>query len=117
MIVGVGVDVVEVERVKKIVAKGDNFARRALTPNEFAQYEKLAGKRKVEYLGGRFSLKESFVKALGIGFGKGVGLQDIETLWDEFGHPVTTSSKFTGKIFPSISHDHHEIVTLIVLEK
>lgn len=117
MIVGVGIDAVEIERVKKIVAKGDNFARKVLTPKEFAQYQKLSGRRKVEYLGGRFSIKESFVKALGTGFSKEVGLQDIETLWDKVGHPVTTSPKFAGKIFPSITHDRHEIVTLIVLEK
>lgn len=117
MIVGVGIDAVEVERVAKIVAKGDNFAKRALTPKEFAQYQKLQGKRKVEYLGGRFSIKEAFSKAMGTGLGKSLGLQDVETLWDDWGHPVTTSPKFSGKIFPSITHDNHEIITLIVLEK
>lgn len=62
MIKGVGIDSIEVERVKKIVERGDNFAKKVLTPNEFAQYQKMEGKRKVEYLGGRFSLKESFLK-------------------------------------------------------
>lgn len=117
MIVGVGIDAVEVERVAKIVAKGDNFAKRALTPKEFAQYQKMQGKRKVEYLGGRFSIKEAFSKAMGTGLGKSLGLQDVETLWDDLGHPVTTSTKFDGNIFPSITHDNHEIITLIVLEK
>lgn len=64
MIKGVGIDSIEVERVKKIIDKGDLFAKKVLTPNEFAQYQKLEGKRKVEYLGGRFSLKESFSKAM-----------------------------------------------------
>ncbi|MDF7639484.1 holo-ACP synthase [Lactobacillus sp. ESL0791] len=117
MIKGVGIDVVEVARVKKIVARGDSFAKKVLTPNEFAQYKKMQGKRKVEYLGGRFSLKESFSKAMGTGLGKEVGLQDVETLWNDVGHPVMTSTKFSGKIFPSISHDNHEIVTLVVLEE
>ena len=117
MIVGVGIDAIEVERVEKIIARGDNFARKVLTLKEFEQYQKLSGRRKAEYLGGRFSIKESFVKAIGTGFGKGIGLQDVETLWDKLGHPITTSAKFDGKIFPSITHDRHEIVTLIVLEK
>lgn len=116
MIKGVGIDSVEVERVKKIVLKGDSFAKKVLTPNEFKQYEKMKGKRKVEYLGGRFSLKESFSKAMGTGLGKYVGFQDVETLWDELGHPVTTSTKYDGNIFPSITHDNHEIITMIVLE-
>ena len=62
MIKGVGIDSIEVERIQKIVAKGDAFAKKVLTPNEFNQYQKMKGKRKVEYLGGRFSLKESFSK-------------------------------------------------------
>ena len=98
MIKGVGIDSVEVERVKKIVDKGDAFAKKVLTPNEFAQYQKMKGKRKVEYLGGRFSL-------------------NVETLWDDLGHPVMTSTKFDGKIFPSITHDNYEIITFVVLEE
>ena len=47
MIKGVGIDSIEVERVKKIVERGDNFAKKVLTPNEFAQYQKMKGKRKV----------------------------------------------------------------------
>ena len=117
MIKGVGIDSVEVERVKKIVGKGDSFAKKVLTPNEFAQYQEMKGKRKVEYLGGRFSLKESFSKAMGAGLGKYVGFQDVETLWDDLGHPVMTSTKFNGKIFPSITHDNHEIITFVVLEE
>ncbi|MBA1393330.1 holo-[acyl-carrier-protein] synthase, partial [Lactobacillus sp. XV13L] len=79
MIVGVGIDAVEVERMAKIVVKGDGFARKVLTAKEFAQYERMTGKRKVEYLGGRFSLKESFSKAMGTGLGKEIGLRDVET--------------------------------------
>lgn len=117
MIKGVGIDSVEVERIKSIVEKGDQFAKRVLTPNEFLQYQQLKGKRKVEYLGGRFSLKESFSKAMGTGLGKYLSFQDIETLWDDLGHPVMTSTKFTGNIFPSITHDDHEIITFVVLEE
>ena len=116
MIKGVGIDTIEVERVKKIVERGDSFAKKVLTPKEFEQYKKMKGKRQVEYLGGRFSIKESFSKAMGTDLGKTVGFQDIETLWDELGHPVTTSTKYDGRIFPSISHDNHEIVTFVVLE-
>ena len=117
MIKGVGIDSIEVERIQKIVAKGDTFAKKVLTPNEFNQYQKMKGKRKVEYLGGRFSLKESFSKALGTGLGKYVGFQDVETLWDDLGHPVMTSTKFDWNIFPSITHDNHEIITFVVLEE
>ena len=62
-------------------------------------------------------LKESFSKAMGTGLGKYVGFQDIETLWDDLGHPVMTSTKFSGNIFPSITHDDHEIITVVVFEE
>lgn len=116
MIKGVGIDAVEVDRVKKIVERGDRFAQKVLTPAEFRQYQKMKGKRKVEYLGGRFSLKESFSKAMGTGLGKYVGFQDVETLWDKLGHPVMTAKVYHGHIFSSITHDNHEIVTMVVLE-
>ncbi|MED7641619.1 UNVERIFIED_CONTAM: holo-ACP synthase, partial [Lactobacillus acidophilus] len=73
--------------------------------------------RKFEDLGGQFSFKESFSKALGTGLGKSLGFQDIETLWDDLGNPVMTSTKFDGNIFPSITHYNHEIITFVVLEE
>lgn len=117
MIKGIGIDSVEVERVKKIVDRGETFAKKVLTPKEFEQYKSLKNKRQVEYLGGRFSIKESFSKAMGTGLGKQVGFQDVETLWDDLGKLVTTSTKFKGNIFSSITHDNHEIITMVVLEE
>lgn len=117
MLRGIGVDNVEVARVERIIAAGDAFAKKVLTPREFAQYQQLAGRRQAEYLGGRFSLKEAFSKAWGTGIGREVGLQDVETLWDEKGKPATRSPKFPGKIFSSISHDKNEIVTFVALEE
>lgn len=116
MIKGIGIDIVEIERVQKIVDRGERFAKKVLTPKEFEVYQDLSDHRKVEYLGGRFSIKESFSKAMGTGLGKQVSFQDVETLWDELGKPVTTSKVFDGKIHSSISHDQHEIVTMVVLE-
>lgn len=116
MIKGVGIDIIEVERVKRIVDRGDSFAEKVLTPNEYDQYLTLTEKRKVEYLGGRFGIKEAFSKAWGTGLGKEVTFQDIETLWNEKGAPITTSKIFSGKIFSSIAHDHHEIQTIVILE-
>ena len=107
----------KLNELRRSWTRGDAFAKKVLTPKEFDQYQKMAGKRKVEYLGGRFSLKESFSKAMRTGLGKYIGFQDIETLWDDLGHPVMTSTKFDGNIFPSITHDNHEIITFVVLEE
>lgn len=117
MIKNIGVDQIEVDRIAKIVDRGDGFARKVLTDQEFAQYQDLTHKRKIEYLGGRFAVKEAFSKAWGTGIGQAVSFEDVETLRTESGAPVTTSRIFTGRIFSSIAHDDHEIVAVVVLEE
>lgn len=113
---GIGIDLVYLPRVAKIVAKGDHFAKRVLTPAEFANYQTLVGKAQVQYLAGHFSVKESFSKAMGTGLGKDVGFQDVETLSDPLGKPITTSTKFSGRILTSISDDGDYAITIVKLE-
>ena len=115
---GIGIDILDLDRVKRLQEKlGDRFAKRVLTPNEFEKYKEYKGQRQIEYLGGRFSSKESFSNAYGTGLGKEVGFQDIEVLQDEIGHPIMTSSKFSGKILVSISHERKYVVTQVLLEE
>ncbi|WP_248929729.1 holo-ACP synthase [Paenibacillus hamazuiensis] len=88
MIFGVGTDVLEIERVQKLLAQpaGDRFMQRVLTPEEL----ELAARRKgrlAEFVAGRFAAKEAAVKALGCGIGKQVGFRDIAVLPDEQGKP------------------------------
>lgn len=118
MIRGIGIDIIDLERIKKIQARrGDNFAKKVLTTKEFEQYQQYSGQRQIEYLGGRFSAKESFSKALGTGLGKKVSFKDIETLQNEFGQPIMTSTKFSGKILVSISHEKRYAITQVLLEE
>ncbi|MBD5429839.1 holo-ACP synthase [Lactobacillus sp.] len=116
MIRGIGIDILDLDRIKNIIKKGDNFAKKVLTPDEYNQYKEYSGRRKVEYLGGRFSCKESFSKALGTGIGKGVNFQDIEILQNELGQPIMTSTKFSGNIWVSISHEKRYVITQVLLE-
>ncbi len=106
----------ELARIEKIIARGDRFAQRVLTPAEYQQYQQYHKRRKAEYLGGRFSLKESFAKAMGTGIGRFVGLQDVETLDDALGKPVMTSSRYHGHIWVSLSHSEDYVVTQVILE-
>ncbi|QNQ81791.1 holo-ACP synthase [Lactobacillus sp. PV037] len=117
MIKGIGIDILDLDRIKKIIAKGDLFAKKVLTEAEFLQYKKFSGQRQAEYLGGRFSCKESFTKAYGTGIGKEIGFQDLEILQKETGQPVMTCKKFSGKIFVSISHEKKYVITEVLLEE
>ena len=117
MIKGIGIDILDLDRIKKIIAKGDLFAKKVLTDTEFLQYKGYSGQRQAEYLGGRFSCKESFSKAYGTGIGKQISFKDIEVLQKDSCQPVMTCNKFSGKIFVSISHETKYVITEVLLEE
>lgn len=116
MIIGIGNDVAELDRFKEHVLQNDGFARKVLTPAELAVYETLEETGQVRFLAGRFSVKESFAKALGTGIGKGVAFQDIETINNQQGKPITRARIFHGRILTTITHSRTEAYTIVLLE-
>ena len=67
MIYGIGVDIVEIDRFRKIINRhGDNFAKKVLAVNEYDIY--LKSNNKETYLSKCWAVKEAFVKAKGTGF-------------------------------------------------
>ena len=116
MIIGIGVDIVELNRIKDIIQNNPKFINRALTEKEKAIFMTLGDKRKAEYFGGRFACKEAFSKAYGTGIGK-VQLKDIEVLNEENGRPFVSESPFEGNVHVSISHTDTTAIAQIILEK
>lgn len=79
----VGVDVIEIERVRRVLDRhGERFLRRIFTERERERY----GHRPAE-LAARFAAKEATMKALGTGI-RGVRWRDIETLSNRRGKPI-----------------------------
>lgn len=60
MISGIGIDIADLERIRKIIARQERFPERILTPKEQAVYRCLPEKRRAEYLAGRFAAKKLF---------------------------------------------------------
>ncbi|MGX7025580.1 holo-ACP synthase [Vagococcus hydrophili] len=116
MIVGIGIDIVELDRMKEVIEKNPKFIDRVLTEKERQLFDQLGEKRKVEFLGGRFACKEAFSKAFGTGIGK-VKLTDVEILKEGNGRPVVVDSPFEGHVHVSISHTDQTAVAQIILEK
>ena len=86
MIYGIGIDVVEPQRVERLRDKyGERFARRVLTPIEWPGY--LRTVRPVLFLANRFAAKEAFSKAMGTGFRYPVTLQCISVVQNAAGKP------------------------------
>ncbi|MDF2535628.1 MAG: 4-phosphopantetheinyl transferase [Bacillales bacterium] len=89
MIKGIGIDIIELDRIEKILNKTPHFCERILTSEEIAVFNSLsAQQRRVEWIAGRFAAKEAFSKALGTGIGKEFSFQSISILNDENGRPV-----------------------------
>ncbi len=77
MIVGAGVDIAEVGRVRAAIERyGDHFVRRIYTPAEIAYVERKANR--YERYAARFAAKEAGMKAIGTGWRGGVRWQDFE---------------------------------------
>lgn len=87
MITGIGLDVVELSRIRRLDAKSPKFRERVLTEYEQTEYNQLTAVRKVEFLAGRFAAKEAFSKAKGTGIGSACSFQEIEIRKDIKGKP------------------------------
>lgn len=116
MIYGIGVDLTELARIDQAQRANANFAEKVLTAGELAVYCKLSGKRAIEYLAGRFSVKEAYAKAYGTGLGV-VALHDVETLDNDAGKPVLTQHPYPGRGHVSISHTDSLVITEVILEE
>lgn len=117
MIIGTGIDLVELDRMMALVEKGTKIANRILTEKEKEIYDSYSSKkRKIEFLAGRFAAKEAFSKALGTGIGE-VGFRDIEILPNSKGAPVLTCRVTQDKnIHLSISHSRDYAIAQVIIE-
>ncbi len=125
MILGMGTDIVEISRIRKLLRKNsDDFLARVYTKKELQ--ESRNKKNLAEYLAGRWAVKEALSKALGCGIGTDCKWRDISTTNDSKGAPKvrlsgfaskTAKSKNAGKIHVSISHEKHYACSTVILEK
>jgi len=122
MIVGIGIDVCSIERMRRALERhGDRFFQRICTEREGAD---LMGRDQATALSGRFAAKEAFAKALD--GARGVAWHDVEVRRAPSGKPVlevrgtatVALEKFgADRWHVSISHDAGVAVAMVVLER
>jgi holo-[acyl-carrier protein] synthase len=95
MIIGVGMDIIEISRMEKALRR-DAFRRRVFTEDEQA-YCEARRKGRSESYAARFAGKEAVLKALGSGFTGGTW-QDIEILPDVQGQPKVTLAGYFREV-------------------
>lgn len=125
MIFGIGIDIIEVDRIRKqIDAKSRSFASKIFTGKEI-EYCESKLKNKAQNYAVRFAAKEAFFKALGTGWRDGLAWKDVEIENDELGKPnvilhgkskrIIQESNIS-KIHVSLSHIKDVAVAVVILE-
>lgn len=101
MIYGVGLDLVEIARIMDTVQRQPRFPERILSEQELERYHNYTTeRRRIEFLAGRFAVKEAFSKALGTGIGKEITFKQIHCENDARGKPTIQMAKVTMYMFP-----------------
>ncbi len=123
MIFGIGTDIIELERVAAMLARGRQYLETIFTDKEIEYCESKA--RKAEHYGVRFAAKEAALKALSRGWCDGLTFCDIEVLDDERGQPQVFVHGKVKDLFEqhqikqasiSLSHSKENAIAIIILE-
>ncbi|ALQ39904.1 4'-phosphopantetheinyl transferase [Fusobacterium hwasookii ChDC F174] len=102
MIVGIGNDIIEIERVEKAILK-EGFKNKVYTQKELENIEKRGNR--TETYAGIFSAKEAISKAIGTGV-REFSLTDLEILNDDLGKPYVVVSEKLDKILKNKKEDY-----------
>ena len=112
MIVGVGLDLVEISRFQRIIQKGGlAFYKKILAPQEFKEASLLSPAAQVSYGAKRYAVKEAFSKACGTGIGHFVGFKDVWVAHDNQGQPIL---KLSAKMAQRLKHKFGDDVQMKV---
>ena len=126
MIIGIGTDIVSIERIEKSMERfGSHFLEKILTQAELSQMPIQNKKRQIEWVAGHFACKEAAVKALGTGFSGGIAPTHVEILREENSAPELfllekarekADSLGVSLCHVSYAHEQDHAVAFVVLE-
>ena len=124
MILGLGIDIVEVDRIASSVEKfGGRFLKRILRPGEIAYCE--SHRHSAPHIAARFAAKEAISKALGTGIGAQLGWQDMEIRRHQSGEPFVVmhdqglellEQRGARRVLVSLSHTRVYATAVAVLD-
>jgi holo-[acyl-carrier protein] synthase len=124
VIVSIGIDIIEVERIREVLARTPRFAQKVFTEAERA-YCDSRGAVAAQHYAARFAAKEAALKALQTGWRGGISWHDVEIAAHESGAPYLIISGVAKELFEksgatsahvSISHTNEHAIAQVVLE-
>ena len=121
-ILGIGTDIIEKSRIKKLL-KNKNFIKRIFTPSEITLSKKV--NNKISHYSKRFAAKEAFAKALGLGISKGISFREISIVNKKNGSPyiellgktkiISNNLIKKKKIYLSLSDEKNFALAMVVI--
>ena len=124
MILGIGIDIIEVARIASSFEKfGERFVNRILLPDEIAYCR--SHKNPAPFIAARFAAKEAISKAFGTGIGAALGWQDMEIRRKKSGEPFVVlhgkgeelfAARGAKQLLISLSHTANYAAATAVLE-
>jgi holo-[acyl-carrier protein] synthase len=123
MVTGVGIDIIEVERIAGKIGKEQGFRELVFSAAEINYCESKTNK--YQHYAARFAAKEAFFKALGTGWMEGTAFNEIEITHDEKGKPllilsgataIAVQQKAPGAISVSLSHIKEMATAVVIIE-
>ena len=125
MIVSIGIDIIEVRRVREVLVRTPRFAERVFTSAE-RTYCDGRGAVAAEHYAARFAAKEAALKALQTGWSGGIAWQDVEISAKESGAPLLIFHGRVRELYEksgataahlSMSHTSEHAIAEVVLER
>ena len=125
MIISIGVDIIEVQRVRETIERTPRFAERVFTAAERAYCES-RGTVAAQHYAARFAAKEAALKALQTGWSGGISWQDVEVSAKASGAPVISFHGRARELYEatgatsahvSIAHTAERAIAEVILEK
>ncbi|MEP6636959.1 MAG: holo-ACP synthase [Acidobacteriota bacterium] len=124
MIVSIGIDIIEVRRIREVLARTPRFTERVFTRDERA-YCDSRGVVAAQHYAARFAAKEAALKALQTGWRGGIAWQDVEISARESGAPFLVLHGVVQELFEksgattahlSLSHTSEHAIAQVILE-
>jgi holo-[acyl-carrier protein] synthase len=125
VIISIGIDIIEVRRIREVLLRTPRFAERVFTGRE-RDYCDSRGVVAAQHYAARFAAKEAALKALQTGWRGGISWQDVEVSAKESGAPYLIFTGQVLKVFEefrasathlSISHTSEHAIAQVVLER
>jgi len=124
MIAGIGVDIVDVNRIAEKLSKENGFRELVFSDTEISYCETKANK--FEHYAARFAAKEAFFKAVGTGWLNGTAFNEVEVVNNEHGKPeinflgetkMTINAMQFTNIMVSLTHIKTAASAVVIIEK